>query len=886
MLKGKITQIGGGTGNILNNALFDHETLYNRDAEKAHPITAIDGLSENLKELKDSINSLELRTNSQILATTATAKTDTSELVDSEVRKLNAHIAAVANNATIENNLLEEHLTKEIANLTSQIKDNSFSLRDIDECVEQQLVEATDELTALLENVSNAVKETADTFDTAYASMEGKIDGKADRLETVLTEKISEVKTSLAGHSGALEDVFTTLHTEIESSLEDLKACIAEDTVSIQTSTTEALATGVAATQEVEGLLVTKSSELSDTVTQTADNVISYVDKKAEDLTNTITTESANIKVELVNKTDSIQSYLENLPDTLDTLLTKDVLKIKQHVSETSASAQEHLSAKLDGLKTLIDGVSDNQTGQSMAFEEIITIIKGLLTTEDAEILSDKVTTISIVLDRLENLIKDNAKHLDTIDTVTTEINTSVTEEFNKLYNELKNILTDLGELKGDISTQIQDAKIDIKTDIQDLPSKLDLDNKLAEMAGQIDGKIDEFAIDIENSLDSITQTLDENITATAKQEDILTAKTELKSHLTTEISNVSNSIKEALIENTNTAAETSKEAILEALQNLPEAVNKCLTGDYLTDKTDKSEENEGILAYIAGQLDAIEDEIGTVKNADGTIIPLTDIILTNETYSLPVIKDAVIQTKSELQNNQNSMLSAICTILAGDHISGDEGELLEPVIPIATVLSSIVTSIDNLGTSISTQLDNLQTLHNQRWVIPIYDSIDKVTLDEISVGQLISVKTNDLFETFIVDGDAENKVLRLFSASSGGTTPDRLTETQYCIQAAEEYTSNEDISDLLGYNSVGKKITILKPERRSNRITTFSYPKGDGGYVYYVSKLHDLIFTSNGFSAGFELLSTEPITNGDYDGYYIYKSGQKLTDSVTITIN
>jgi hypothetical protein len=97
---------------------------------------------------------------------------------------------------------------------------------------------------------------------------------------------------------------------------------------------------------------------------------------------------------------------------------------------------------------------------------------------------------------------------------------------------------------------------------------------------------------------------------------------------------------------------------------------------------------------------------------------------------------------------------------------------------------------------------------------------------------------------------------------------------------AAEE----PETIDSLFIRSLGTKTSPT--DKKARRINV----NGGGKYIWYClpTELGTCTFKSNGFPAGIELVDTIAFTNalGYTENYYVYRSNQKITDTVTIEVS
>ena len=317
--------------------------------------------------------------------------------------------------------------------------------------------------------------------------------------------------------------------------------------------------------------------------------------------------------------------------------------------------------------------------------------------------------------------------------------------------------------------------------------------------------------------------------------------------------------------------------------------------------------------AHPASAIDGLEEALDTLKSVDKHL----DLKIDREIYgvradvddSLKTIKNAFNASIENISDNINDVDALVKTEvdrldgrldIAASSISSARAFTSEKVKELNTefnsqlnshftTLSVEVTNIKEAAVDTTNELneriDDVSDELEQRWIMPsslIFNSKAEAETyvkesSQTYPGQLITVNNDGLLEAFILDN--ENN-LQLFSGGGGGSSgsPDKVTETQYCIQIPGD-TIPSTMDDFV--TDTANSIAIPNPKRKNNTITTKQLDS-PGGYVYYVSQLTDLKFTSAGFDAGFTIIGK--VSNAD--SYNIYRSNQKLMASVTITIN
>lgn len=202
--------------------------------------------------------------------------------------------------------------------------------------------------------------------------------------------------------------------------------------------------------------------------------------------------------------------------------------------------------------------------------------------------------------------------------------------------------------------------------------------------------------------------------------------------------------------------------------------------------------------------------------------------------------------------------------------------------------ISSAYEELETLSLHVNEEIDRLNTELSARWTKPtnlVFESEtnakDYIQNAEVQVypGQILVVNNKGLLTTYVVLLNADNNLsLQKLATSGSGGSSDNVTDPQYCVQIDVEQLSDDVTLAYFSEAEQSIKITVPSPTRKNNTITTKDLPE-TGGYVYYVSKLNNLKFTSGGFDAGFTKLATK------IDGYYVYRSNQKLLYAVTISI-
>jgi hypothetical protein len=240
-------------------------------------------------------------------------------------------------------------------------------------------------------------------------------------------------------------------------------------------------------------------------------------------------------------------------------------------------------------------------------------------------------------------------------------------------------------------------------------------------------------------------------------------------------------------------------------------------------------------------------------------------------------------EEKEQLINNIENVLTNLSTLIQTNAseiqvIKQDNLSMNAKVNLIDTEFKQVKIDFDRLETNVLSYWQKPASLiFNTRAEADNYIATNKTN---VFPGQLITINNEGILETFLIDSLYGLQIIS--AGGSGGGSPDKITDTQYCIQVFGDIIPdclNHFTQDLANYITI---IDIPNPNRKNNMVTI---PALDlpGGYIYYASKLDGLKFTSGGFDAGVTKLAYQI---ADMPDYFIYRTNQKLIDSVNITIN
>lgn len=142
--------------------------------------------------------------------------------------------------------------------------------------------------------------------------------------------------------------------------------------------------------------------------------------------------------------------------------------------------------------------------------------------------------------------------------------------------------------------------------------------------------------------------------------------------------------------------------------------------------------------------------------------------------------------------------------------------------------------------------------------------------------GQVISVVNLDSVETYVI-----NPLGELQTISGGGIADAHTLLGQWAYQAEADFSDwRIEAGVLTGKPVTCTEIPLSAIKKKNNTISINAYQSG--AYIYYISPFSKLTFTCAGFDAGFSCKQTSK--DGD-NTYYVYRSNQKLTEAVSLTI-
>ena len=232
MLKGKVTQANDIFGTVSSNAkLLNHEMLYNRDSEAAHPIDSIEGLADKLNVLdkvdKRLTKQIQDQENAILIAVSEEAeRADKVETyLELEINKLNQKLNSIdTESVTQQYNTLQEAIRDEsIERLKtdSQLSSKVTTLAEDLANVKNAFNKSLDQLLLDITVINDAIESDRASFDS-YAH---SVDEQAVKLDQLVNQFKDHLKlfeehiTSNSGNSETVEMLINELELKLSNEI-------------------------------------------------------------------------------------------------------------------------------------------------------------------------------------------------------------------------------------------------------------------------------------------------------------------------------------------------------------------------------------------------------------------------------------------------------------------------------------------------------------------------------------------------------------------------------------------------------------------------------------------------------------------------------------------
>lgn len=848
--------------------------------------------TENLElknELVEAINKV-----SEGLVEQISLLQDLSNAVDARVTNLTE--------ADIE---LKETFSEKFINTEASISENTNNIIEIEKKVAGQEA-ALDELKAELETLSNNPETPSNDFlDSLIKTFVTTEDiATVEQNIASLKNRITDLESSINGEDGVLSrldvletqaTVVYTLAENIQSLSEDvssskIKVAINEDNIkankenlqNIQLKTESNIADISAVKSEIESLkTITESleksvntnkvniEELSDAQAQLAELQTDIIELRSE-LILKIQSEAALLDISL----DKVSAYITTfdtliLPDIQKNIqvLTEEITDIKNS-TEKANNLAEQLSKSLDTLQGDFEGdlnslrVYIDQKYQEARREMLAknsgqqSAIDGIKLSLQELTKSDKIFSASI--DDLISITEQHSLDLSSLETIIGNSNTPGTLSYQAEKNSI-----DISVNRGNIA-QLADKVIDLAENDKLINSSISsvrdknvaqdrkltyLDNKLTELQTAIFGNEEDLSND--------------GLNADVKD-------------LQNQLNNMSSVFRFVGIIDTATTVTSEDGKPLYLRLNSNSAINKVTLKDSIYNSNNPYEAHPGDVVLV----ERFDKQSGqSLGYAEFVFINTTTHKDWEEIGNIQVLDSQLQHHIDKAINDNNAYKEAM-----NEQFEDLRQDITHHIAKDFETRSLIFPDKESAEAY-------AQGMDPERFPPPGGDGSEDLLANRTNAypGLIITVVTDGIYESYIIK---EDRSLTLISGGGGSGSPDKITDTQYCVQELSGRTLNitnvtldtfkNALSDSAEIDETIEviKITIDKPERKNNKIMTYR-TLSPGGYIYYISKLENLKFTSSGFDAGFTRLDGISL-----DGYYVYRTNQKLIEPVEITIN
>lgn len=858
MLKGTINLTNDFSGNLMEgDKLLNHTYLTNRETKNAHPISAITDLTEKLDSLA--------KADSKLLGYLHTQKNELTEIIESEQTRAREAEA-----------LLDFKIEQIQDKISSNNSSNEIACSDIAEALQQEALERIKEDTSLalkigeIRKVSDDTRQMANTFIT-------EADGTFDEIAKTLGnhEKLFEEHVkSFDSQTQKLNNLITEINSYItifeqhitnasNNSVNFSNALNALDEKFTEKLSYEIDAERNTSKKELELLTNQLSADLALlkdalnlNISKNYNEIIDYVNSEAERLTTIITAEDENFALDI----SKIQTALEEKTIEVEEALNLISLELQTIKSQFKA-ADDSLTSRLEITNTTISNLVETVKVNNENLEnKIESLLSGL--TEVNDFVQEHISQTEVQFNNIHKKIDDNvalvSESLESLE--------SVLED--KIEQETINRTTAVNKIEADY----KEADINI---LQTVFSRMD------NLSAESTEKYEEQSAKIINDY----KEADKNVYLEAQK-----FTTEATKGLNTRLADLE-SWKSTVFNVMDFVGVTDTDITRPAYKK--NATIRIGTIIYIANKGDVVIFDNKEYVWTGGEEESAGwEEIGVGTANEAAIAELQLLVGSNSSTN----PSGIFKEIHDMQNSFENKL-AIETEQTDSDISelreALESQLNLEINQTDTEINKIINDITKINDDIAqadSSIQNITDNLNNFWVRPQSLIFESKTAAESYIlsnpqqvfpGQLITIDAEGILETFVID---TNGTLQLLSGSGGGSgSPDKVTDTQYCIQVKYNKESEEEfipksLDDFMNNTDAVVTISIPNPKRKNNSISTTEI-EAPGGYIYYASKLANLKFTSLGFDAGFSIYAF-------IADYNIYRSAQRIIDPVDIVIN
>jgi len=716
---------------------------------------------------------------------------------------------------------------------------------------------------------------------------------------TTETLRAKKAEQELENNLNSTSDEFFSATTRVKT---ELSQKITQESTKTFNQLIDKLRVEVARAQKAEQELNNALDELTENNTSSNKALYSEIQTKLQEERIKYQTAIENLSNELDIVADSLNSQLSKVSSDLSAQIAKEQTRAITTESLIKEQLLEILKDFKD-LKTLLDNNTNEGSSDTTSILAILQTLKQEISDgkEVDELLQIRIDNYIDTINKKIKILQETSSELVDSATIIKAEQSDISLGTQKNTDDISQLSKKLLWLESFIDEQIDFlAKADqtnLETNLKAISSNLEkintLDKKLTDFYSELLSNQANLQKDIE-VLSSIVDVLVSSQAtfkeAQATAHEIIDKDiSELKTKLTTtdsSLQKLANQLDEdgASLDNLKgqfivekNSNETKITAINKDLTKLEKSLNDLLdslTNYALSDNInsyidDKFEEQNGHVNHLI--FTVYEDRVADLESWKSTVANVMDFIgVTTTNVCDEPNTNPIILNSREVEAIPGDV------VIYGNKEYVWTGSQWEEFGNVTELTASVEEH--------STRLDTIESKYYACPASLIFSSLTEaenyIENNQAFPGMLVTVNADGLLETYILNLTG---ALELFSGGGGGTgSPDKVTATQYCIQVRPNV--NFTFTQLSDFSSPDiekvASIDIEKSERKNNTIITEELD-APGGYIYYISQLDNLKFTSAGFDAGFTKLEIK-LEND----YLVYRSNQKIIDQVEITIN
>ena len=491
------------------------------------------------------------------------AKQELTEQIVEGNKNTSKEISQLFENIENSKNEINQNLTAN-ATLTSQIINDTESAKtEIIEANNIELQNAKEQLTSTIhtsefginqriESLTDKIQETKNDIITqlqAGANVSENVESLKYEIK-ILDDKVEEASNALINNSNLTsQDIHTNINTTRESIVAELSDKISDSTSKISEQFKETTNNVKEQLQEFAGENTKEVLEIVNRIVLALDKKNNFVSDKTDELFSRIKDSISNFQANvefsnrvlidsIKNENEEVKTKVEALPALLDNT-GKSLLEKVNAISAASNTKAEELIDIINNLKFLLEennqGIHDNINSK---YTSILTELSNILESNKNEtvgIINNNITELKSILNTLivsnndtNNTVDANSEQLHNIlETVRSlfntisESDTTILEKFATEYEDLKNLITKLGDSAsenkqalseliytrvGSIETLL--SKIEAKQDI----NKTEIYDHILESIDNIKNIAEDTDLRINESINKMRELQDKSI--------------------------------------------------------------------------------------------------------------------------------------------------------------------------------------------------------------------------------------------------------------------------------------------------------------------------------------------------------------------------------------